>query len=319
MGLYLAGLYLAIDAGGTKTRCALADETRVLARAETGTVKLMRVAEAEATARLHAMLAEAATSAGVSLSEVRRTCFGLAGSRSERVQEWARRTMGDAVGGELVVCGDEEIALEAAFEGGAGILVIAGTGSNAIGRAEDGALFGAGGWGPVLGDEGSGYWIGLEAVRAALRVQDEGDESGAAASLLRDIERALGCVSLGGLIALGNLRAPSETMTPPDFAALAPVVTGLAEQGNEIAAGVLRDAGRALAKLVESVARKMAAGGPGQVARGVRVAYAGSVLREIAAVREAFLAAVAEARPGAVVRDEVIDPLEGALWRARRG
>ncbi len=71
--------FLAIDAGGTKTQCLLADETRVLARATTGTVKPMRVGEPEATARLQAMLAEVAAAAGVSLSHVTRTCFGLAG------------------------------------------------------------------------------------------------------------------------------------------------------------------------------------------------------------------------------------------------
>src|SRR4051812_21887708 len=137
-------LYLAIDAGGTKTRCLLADDERVLARAETGTVKLMRVAEADATSRLRAMLAEAAGAAGVSLNQVQRTCFGLAGSRSESVQQWASRAIGDCVGGELLLCGDEAVALDAAFQDGPGILVIAGTGSHAIGRAGDGTSFSAG-------------------------------------------------------------------------------------------------------------------------------------------------------------------------------
>jgi glucosamine kinase len=165
-------LYLAVDAGGTKTRCLLADASRVLARASTGTVKLMRVSEAEAEARLRAMLDQVASAAGVSLDHVTRTCFGLAGLSSPAVRAWATRAVSANVGGSLLLCGDEEIALDAAFAGGPGILVIAGTGSNAIGRAPGGSLFGAGGWGPVLGDEGSGYWIGLAAIRAALRVQD---------------------------------------------------------------------------------------------------------------------------------------------------
>ena len=59
-------LFLAIDAGGTKTRCLLADESRVLGRAATGSIKLMRVGEAEASARLRAMLDEVAQTAGVS-------------------------------------------------------------------------------------------------------------------------------------------------------------------------------------------------------------------------------------------------------------
>ena len=57
------------------------------------------------------------------------------------------------------------IALDAAFQGGPGILQIAGTGSNTIGRAPDGSRESAGGWSSRLGDEGSGYWIGLHSVR----------------------------------------------------------------------------------------------------------------------------------------------------------
>jgi N-acetylglucosamine kinase-like BadF-type ATPase len=93
--------FLAIDAGGTKTQCLLADETRVLARATTGTVKLMRVSEQEATARLRAMLAEVAANAGVSLGQVARTCFGLAGLRSPAARAWAEKSFAELVAGEL--------------------------------------------------------------------------------------------------------------------------------------------------------------------------------------------------------------------------
>ena len=58
--------------------------------------------------------------------------------------------------GDILLAGDEEIALDAAFSGGAGVLVVAGTGSNLIGRAGDGRLIHVGGWGPVLADEGLG-------------------------------------------------------------------------------------------------------------------------------------------------------------------
>lgn len=310
-------LYLAIDAGGTKTRCLLADEARVLAAATTGTVKLMRVAEAEATSRLRAMLAEAAAAAGVSLEQVRRTCFGLAGSRSESVQQWARRAIGDLLGGELLLCGDEEIALAAAFEGGPGILVIAGTGSHVVARAADGTVVSAGGWGPVLGDEGSGYWIGLEAMRAVLRARDQGDDRGAV-EMLREMEREWGARSLGEVVAMGNLRAPCETATPPDFAALAPVVARCADKGNELAREVLRRAGEELAELVMLVHRKMPAAPSLQPAASVSVAFTGSVLEQIAPVRAAFAARLTRVLPEAMIRETAVDPLNGALWRARR-
>src|SRR5215831_601668 len=122
--------FVAIDAGGTKTTGVLANETRVLARAKTGTVKLMRVSEAEAGARLRGLLSELSLEAGVGLADVTRTCIGLAGLSIHAVREWAVREVGDVVGGEILLAGDEEIALDAAFKGGEGILLIAGTGSN---------------------------------------------------------------------------------------------------------------------------------------------------------------------------------------------
>jgi N-acetylglucosamine kinase-like BadF-type ATPase len=312
-------LFLAIDAGGTKTQCALADDERVLARAQTGTVKLMRVAEAEATARMEAMLAEVAAAAGVSLGSVTRTCMGLAGFTSEAARAWARRVIGANVGGELILVGDEEIALDAAFQGGPGILVIAGTGAIAMGRAGSGQLFTAGGFGPVLGDEGSGYWIGLEAIRAALRAQDrlplmhdeaahEWGTRGVSTCLLREIERHWGLGSTSELIAMGNQRSPS-----PDFAALAPVVARCAEAGDVLAAGILERAGEELAELVGLVFQKMGTGSAAEVG----VAFTGSVLGRIGAVRAAMVARLAVSVPRARVREAAVDALDGALWRAR--
>jgi glucosamine kinase len=319
-------LYLAIDAGGTSTRCLLADDTHVFARASTGTIKLMRVSETDATARLRALLAEVAAAARVPLSGVTRTCFGLAGSSSVSVRNWATQTIASVVAGELLLCGDEEIALDAAFAGGPGILLIAGTGSNAIGRSPTGALFGAGGWGPVLGDEGSGYWIGLEAIRAALHAQDRasGDMQNSASSsiLLREIERYWHIGSLGDLVALANLRAPSDAAAPPDFASLAPVVARCAEQGDSLADEILARAGEELAGLVTLVFRKMteapsAMAGATEQGTEIPVAFTGGILTHIAPVRKAFLAHLAASVPSARVRDSAIDPLDGALWRAR--
>ncbi|MGP8260903.1 MAG: N-acetylglucosamine kinase [Acidobacteriaceae bacterium] len=327
--------FLAIDAGGTKTRCLLADESHVLARATAGTVKLMRVGEAEASARLQAMLAEAAEAAGVSLKQISRTCFGLAGIGSPTVREWAGKTVTGLVAGELLLCGDEEIALDAAFAGGPGIQVVAGTGSNAIGRSHTGEIFGAGGWGPVLGDEGSGTWIGLEAIRAALRAHDRerlsepdgGQTANDPTSLLREIERHWKLESLGELVAYANQRGDSGHPAP-EFASLAPVVARCAEQGDALAAKVLALAGVELAELVALVYRKMTSitlgassmtASPSWVGSAIGVAFTGSVLTHISQVRAAMTARLAVSLPMVHVSQTPVEPLDGALWRARQG
>jgi glucosamine kinase len=300
--------YLALDAGGTKTQCWVADETRVLAKATTGTVKLMNVGEPMATDRLKALIADVLRQAGVDAQNVKRTAVGLAGIGSESVCSWAQHVLSSAVGGELLLLGDEEIALDAAFEDGPGILVIAGTGSNIAGRCADGRMVGAGGWGPVIGDEGSGYWIGLEAIRAGLRAKDRGVDT----CLLREIQNYWKLNDLGELVAYAN------AAERPAFGDLTHVVVRCAERDDALATSVLRRAGEELAESVSLVASKMAALGCVS-SETKRVAFAGSVLGQIAAVRETFIERVHAAVPGSVVRDEAIEPLEGALWKARRG
>jgi N-acetylglucosamine kinase-like BadF-type ATPase len=304
------GLFLAIDAGGTKTQCLLADEARVLARSSAGTVKLMRVGEQVATARLRGLLEEVAAKAGVSLHEVTRTCFGLAGVSSGAVRGWAERAMRELAGGSTEVCGDEEIALEAAFRGGPGIVVLAGTGSNAIGRGVDGRLVGAGGWGPVLGDEGSGFWIGLRAIRLALNSRDRTGPDQAPSPLLAEIMREWGMSSLGELVAVANRRGGPEGAAP-DFAALAPLVARCAEQGDTLAISTLQVAGVELAELVRVLVQRLETS-------EIEVAYTGSVLQRIVQVREAMAERLRFSAPRATVREGAVDPLEGALWRARK-
>ncbi len=225
--------------------------------------------------------------------------------------------------GELLLLGDEEIALEAAFPGAPGILLIAGTGSHAIARSLDGALHRAGGWGPILGDEGGGYWIGLEALRTALRILDSHPDDPNASLLLDAIKRHWGLTSLAALIELGNRRG-GTTHPPTDFASLAPVVAGCAQEGNSLAAELLRTAGDSLARLIAIVAASAAATPPTatQIApafAAIRVAFTGSVLEHIPAVRTALVAALTRTVPGAELSETAVDPLEGALYRARNG
>jgi glucosamine kinase len=297
-------LFLAIDAGGTKTRCLLADETRILGRAVTGSVKLMRVGETEASSRLRAMLAEVSLTAGVGLNEITQTCVGLAGITIDAVRQWAERTVGDLVGGDLLLVGDEEVALDGAFRGGPGILIIAGTGSNVLGRAADGAMYHAGGWGPAIGDEGSGFWIGHEALRMGFWAKDRNIET----TLLTEIGEQWGAKSLGEIVEIAN--APPG----PDFPALTPLVARCAEAGDDLAVAVLERAGVELAEQVALVALKMKESGR---KRKVEAAYTGSVLEHISLVRSTMIAALKTSSPDVKVVEGAVDSLEGALWRAR--
>src|ERR1700722_2247578 len=142
-------LFLAVDAGGTKTDYVLADETSELARVRTGSIKRLRVDAATACHNLQSGLSELSRQTGISMASITRTCVGTAGETVPLVTDWLREAIGARVGGGLLILGDVEIALDAAFPGQPGVLVLAGTGSNVVGRSLEGKLISAGGWGPV--------------------------------------------------------------------------------------------------------------------------------------------------------------------------
>jgi N-acetylglucosamine kinase-like BadF-type ATPase len=123
-----------LDAGGTKTDYVLADETRELERVRIGTIKRMRTDAATATRNLEQALSELTARTGISMQSMTRTCVGTAGVTVRLVADWLREAITVRVAGGLLVLGDVEIALDAAFPGQAGVLVLSGTGSNVAGH-----------------------------------------------------------------------------------------------------------------------------------------------------------------------------------------
>jgi glucosamine kinase len=164
---------IGLDGGGTYTRIALADlEGRELVR-RTGPPGLIDPRHpGRSGAALVRLVRETADAAATTLP-VAGLCAGLAGAGSDEARRVVRRELAaSGVAARLAVIQDGEIALEGALAGEAGILLVAGTGSVALGRAEDGRIERCGGWGMLVGDEGSGYTIARAALRAALQAAD---------------------------------------------------------------------------------------------------------------------------------------------------
>jgi len=300
--------FLALDAGGTKTDYVLADETRELARVRTGTIKRMRVDAATASRNLESALAQLSARTGISMASITRTCIGTAGETVPLVRDWLQASFRARVGGGLLILGDVEIALEAAFPGRAGVLAMAGTGSNVLGRTNEGLLITAGGWGPALADQGSGHRIGLESLRAIFLARDEERQT----LLLSATMDFWQLSSLEGLVEYAN------SLPAPDFSQLTAVVLRCAQLGDEIALTVLRQQGEELAYLVRLVIRRLrlAANEPEWTPP---IAFTGSILENVAPLRDALMAAVRRRFPLVQAPDKVVDPIEGALWRARTG
>jgi len=295
---------LGIDGGGTRTRASIVDGERVLAFVENGSIKRLRVGAEAAEANLRAILQDVFAKAGV--KSVKAASAGVASATMPGVQEWITGVFSEFGVQRSEVVGDEVIALDGAFKGGPGILQIAGTGSNCIGRAPDGGRESAGGWSSRLGDEGSGYWIGLHAVRRALNAYDREEPT----RILEAVGGIWGTKTIEELVNLGD-------STPgPDFAALAPAINQLAEEGDVVALGVLKQAATDLADSVLLVRAKLRR--KHNLAAEVPVAWIGSVIGKSRLVREQFFAGLHEGAPQMPVRETEVAGIEGAVWRAQQ-
>jgi glucosamine kinase len=298
--------FLALDAGGTKADYVLADDTQVLARVRTGTIKRMRADETTALGRLKAGLKELETISGISMEKVTRSCVGTAGETVPLVADWLRQEIGKRVSGELLLLGDVEIALDAAFPGTGGVIALAGTGSNVAGRTYSGIVTSAGGWGPALADQGSGHRIGQQALRSIFLAYDEGCPT----SLLSAV------LDFWSLKSIEHLVACANTTPGPEVSQLAPLVLRCSSEGDAVASEVLRREGEDLAHLVVLVIRRLLAADPDRLPG---LAFAGSIMENLPPVREALIAAVHREFPGVQIMAGVVDPVQGALWRARKG
>jgi glucosamine kinase len=294
--------FLGIDGGGTKTRSIVADEKSQLGAGSSSSSKVQRVGEACARDALAAAVHEACVQAGISPQQIACTCAGITGSARPEIAGVMRDLMTGIVGGQVEIVGDIEIAFEDAFGGGPGVVVIAGTGSIAYGRNSKGEIARAGGWGYAISDEGSGHWIGVEAVREALRTHDLGQHSG----LLDDLMAGIGARDFEDFIVRLN-GSPAV-----DFAPLFPAVLAASDNGDPKASEILTHAGQELAGLAGIVIERLFG------EQSLSVATHGGVLASSTIVRKNFAQELKSRYHRAGLLDREVDPARGALERARR-
>lgn len=300
---FLVAFFLGIDGGGSKTRCTIGDEESQLGTGVSGSSKVQRIGETCARDSLSAAIGEACAQAGIPPRKVARTCAGITGAARPEVAKLVRELVMGVVGGEIEIVGDVEVAFEDAFGDGQGVIVIAGTGSIAFGCTAGGETARVGGWGYPFSDEGSGYWIGVQAVAAALRARDRGEKP----EFLREVMKEFGAEDFDNLIVRMNARPG------PDFATLFPIVLSASDRGDPVARQVLTAAGKELAGLAERVILRLFDD------KAVSIAVHGGVLSNSSIVSQAFTEELRVSCRCAAVLDRAVDPARGALTRARRG
>ena len=238
---------IGIDAGGTKTVGLLADERGHVVRvARGGGANLVALGELAVEKSLYQVLDALDAPAPVDA-----LCLGIAGA--DRPEDQALlvallRRLGFRR--SVHVVHDAHVALVAGAPEGVGIVLVAGTGSIAYGVDPSGATARSGGWGYLLGDEGSAFWLGHAAVRQGIRAADG---RGPATSLYERICRVLGIAEPSGLVQWFY----DQELSHYRVAQLAEVVQAAADEGDEAARALLDQAAQHLARAARAVAKRL--------------------------------------------------------------
>jgi N-acetylmuramic acid 6-phosphate etherase len=306
-------LLLGIDGGGTSTVALLAQREpfggwRILGRGEAGPCNTHAVGTERAFAALDTAIHQAFAAAQLVREPVASACLGLAGAGrpddGTLVRNWARDA---ALAARVEITNDAALLLAAGTPSGWGLALVAGTGSIAYARSPEGRTARAGGWGYLLGDEGSGYAIALAAVQAVARAADRrGPET-----ILT--ERILDAMKLGQAQEL----IPAVYRGGWDRAALAgmaPLVLNAAASGDAVAGEIVRSSAEELARTAVAAVRRLALDH-----NPIPIALTGGVILSTTTYREQVLQSM---RAHGLQTDPVTlvtEPAEGALRLACQG
>lgn len=247
-------LVLGADGGGTKTVGILASlDGTELVRHQVGPGNPNVAGMEGAAETLRELICTCCDKAGRHVSELGAIVLGLAGVGSDAIRArladalkatFRKNNLGDL---PVTIETDARIGLEGAFEGGYGVVLIAGTGSIVIGKVPPGTVSSVGGWGRVLGDEGSGYFLGVEALKAVARDMDGRED---ATYLRTQLAERHGWTSRSKIIA-------AVYQDKIDIPSLAPIVLHGASHADPVCERILRTAAHDIVAQLAVLARRM--------------------------------------------------------------
>lgn len=233
-----------IDGGGTKTSLVCRDlQGKTIAEQKFGAFNLNSVGEREFV-KLLEEIADFLSSVG----ECDALCIGAAGVSNDRMGDLIKKTWKDVSIADWKLVGDHEIALWGALEGRPGIAIVAGTGSICCGRNASGHSVRIGGWGHLLGDEGSGYAIGRDALKA---VTHDWDGFGEKTSLVMAVANELQLTERQKMITYVYENDKSCV------AKVSRIVEREAAMGDRVAQAILQENAKQLSVLAETVCRRL--------------------------------------------------------------
>ncbi len=275
----MKGIYYGLDGGGTRCRLAIWNEEKQIVYQEEGASSNPYAVGFEG-AKNHVLALLDCVQAQPSLAgmPIKGFCFGSAGLARKQEQSKWKAVFDDYFKDDFprILASDAEILLTGSHMAVSGLGLIAGTGSICIGRNEEGKMVRAGGLGSALGDEGSAWWIAMQAVQRTLRSREQRDETTTMDKAIRSffhLEDWQDCVPF-----FNDKRLAKSVVA--DFA---PYVTAYANKGDQLAKAILNEAADELVGLVLSVHRRL------QGPFSSRLTLAGGVLEHDVTIRDLFL------------------------------
>lgn len=241
---------LGFDGGGTKTECLLANAGgEILARAIAGPSNPLRTGYTRAWFSLSEAADAVLSRRKIKAGDIRSVCAGLGGAGRPGVAKRATTFFEQSFPNACVrVTTDLEIAFEAAFEAGEGIILLAGTGSAALGRDANGHTARAGGRGPWFSDEGSAFDVGRRAFAAVARAEEHRGLATALSKRLFAFHQAQNWELL-----LERITKNPDDIFPQTF----PLVAQLADKDDGVACEILSSAAKSLVELAVCVANEL--------------------------------------------------------------
>ena len=300
--------YIGVDGGASKTAAIVIDENdRKLGSGLAGPSNHLRVGIEEATRNIERAVNIALVEAGIAIKDVEYAYCGIAGSDHPA----HRQKVVDSLSiffprGNFIVDTDARVALTGAVGFGAGVVIISGTGSVAFGRNAHGDEARSGGWGPTLGDEGSGYWIAREGLSAVVRAHDARGFTTRMTDLI--------CEQYGMCDAEELPRfVYAATTHTDDIARYGKVVIEAAQGDDDVARDILARAGAELVECVLAVARKLH-----MLDADFPVAHVGGAFHAGELLLSPMRLRLQRDAPGATLIEPMHTPVEGAAMMARQ-
>lgn len=299
-------LYLGADGGGTKTHIVLIDdEKNLVCEGFSGASNPLRVGVETAISNIIKALDTTCDKAQLSRGDVVSATLGLAGVRRADLRQRIRERFGNILGIKKVeVVTDAEIALYGTTLGKAGLVVIAGTGSICYGKNENGKVATAGGWGPIAGDEGGGISIARRALQAIAKASDGRGKPTKLSEAGIEYFRTSTPENL--LIAI---YAPQ--IDNARIAGFARFVVETANEGDEIAIEILKEAGFELGLAAFAVIKKLKL-----EKKKVPIGYVGSIFKAGSLLTDSLLKTVHSFAPKAYLAEPKLSPAQAAAQMA---